>query len=180
MVIKMKTPVLETERVILRPLKITDAEDVFNNWAGDPEVTQYLRYNTHETVDVTKEWLISIEENDGKTPSYIWGLMLKETGELFGSFGLFYSQEHKMFEIGYCIMKKYWNNGLTTEAARAVIDFAVKELKQTTFFVCHAKENTASGRIIEKLGFVYHGDGEYSSVDRKRVFQSREYFLHIK
>jgi hypothetical protein len=77
-------------------------------------------------------------------------------------------------------MKKQWGLGLTTEAGKAMIDFAFNQLKQTTLFVCHAKDNIGSGKVIEKLGFVYQGDGEYSSLDGKEIFESREYLLTVQ
>ena len=175
----MVTPILETERILLRPLKISDAEAVYNNWATDTDVTKYVRWNNHRSIDVTLEWLTSLENNIESDKSYDWGFLLKETGEVFGSGGVFYNDEHKMFEIGYVTMKKYLNKGLTTEAAKAIVDFAVNELKQTELYARHAKENIASGKVMEKCGFVYHSDGEYSSFDGTRTFKSRECFLSL-
>lgn len=173
----MITPILETNRILLRPLKISDAEAIFDNWATDPDVTKYLRWNTHQSIDVTIGWLTFEEENIGNDNSYQWAFVKKENNEIFGSGGLSYNEEHKMLELGYVIMKKYWNQGLTTEAAGAFIDFAVKELNQSKFFAMHAKENPASGKVMEKIGFVYQKDGEYSSFDGKRIFESKEYVL---
>jgi ribosomal-protein-alanine N-acetyltransferase len=75
-------------------------------------------------------------------------------------------------------MKKYWGLGLATEASRAMLTFAVDELNEKNFYARYVKENTASGRVLEKLGFVYKQDGEYSAFDG-RVFESREYFLSV-
>jgi ribosomal-protein-alanine N-acetyltransferase len=173
----MTTPSVETSRIILRPLKISDAGTIFTNWASDPEVSKYMRWDTHKTVDVTIEWLTLEEKNIDKDDSYSWGFVLKETGGLIGSGGLLYNSEYEMFEVGYVIMKKYWGMGLATEAARACVDFAFNELDQNKLHVRHAKENIASGRVIEKLGFVYQSDGKYSSFDGKRITESREYIL---
>ncbi|MCL1824192.1 MAG: GNAT family N-acetyltransferase [Oscillospiraceae bacterium] len=176
----MTTPTLETERIILRPLKITDANDIFRNWASDPEVTKYMTYTTHETIETTTQWLKELENNIADENSYNWGFVYKNSNELFGSGGISYEEEHKMFSIGYNIMKKYWNMGLVTEAGRAMLDFVVNELNQTEFFGTHAKENPASGRVMEKLGFIYQKDGEYTCFDGVRVFQSREYLLKVR
>ncbi|MDZ4133345.1 MAG: hypothetical protein U1E11_09445 [Dethiobacteria bacterium] len=53
----MKTPVLETERLILKPLKIDDTETVFNNWSSNPVTTKYMQCNTHSEISETEEWL---------------------------------------------------------------------------------------------------------------------------
>ncbi|MCL2226974.1 MAG: GNAT family N-acetyltransferase [Oscillospiraceae bacterium] len=169
----MNTPILETERMLLRPPQITDAEAVFANWATDFEVTKYLRWNAHASIDETLEWLARTVEGIPSDDSYEWVLIHKESGETFGSAGIFYNEKRSVFEIGYCIMKKYWNKGLTTEVVREILDFGTRELKQTKFFAMHAKENPASGKVLEKAGFVYFEDGEYDSFDGKRVFESR-------
>lgn len=175
----MKTPVLETERLILRPLTVADAEEVFNNWTSDSVVAKYMRWSVHKTPEVTRQWLAQEEANVDKPTLYDWGFVLKETGELIGSGGLS-SADGKTFELGYNIMRKYWNQGLTTEAAKAIIDFGRRQLGIKKFFACHAKENVASGRVMQKVGFVYYKDGIHTSLDGTRTYEAREYILEIK
>ncbi|MCL2108789.1 MAG: GNAT family N-acetyltransferase [Oscillospiraceae bacterium] len=172
----MRTPNIETERLILRPLKISDAQTVFDNWASDPEATKHMRFDTHKSIDATIEWLTLEEGNLESDTAYNWGFTLKETGELFGSGGCYFRDDKGMFELGYILMKKQWGKGFATEAARAIVDFAVRKLKRKNLYVIHAKDNPESGRVIQKLGFTYHGDGEYSSLDGKRVFPVKEYY----
>lgn len=117
--------------------------------------------------------------NMAKESNYNWGFVLKENGEIFGSGSLVRNEEHGMFELGYNIMKKYWNQGLTTEASRAIVNFAANVLGVRSLFAAHAKDNTASGRVMEKLGFVYQRDGEITCFDGKRKFAVREYLLTI-
>ena len=117
----MKTPVLETERMILRPLKIEDVETVFYNWTSDEEVAKFMRWNTHENLDVTRAWIQSEIDFLEDDRIYNFGFVLKQTGELIGSGGLVYNEEHEMYELGYNLMKKYWNQGLATEAGKRII-----------------------------------------------------------
>ena len=173
----MITPSLQTERILLRPLSVADAEAIFNNWAADPNVTKHMRWNAHESIDVTLEWLTSEDADIANEKSYQWVFVHRGNNEVFGSGGLIYNEEHGMFEIGYVIMKKHWNQGLTTEASRAIVAFATCELKQQKLHARHAKENPASGRVMEKVGFVYLRDGQYASFDNKRIFECREYIL---
>lgn len=175
----MKTPTLETERIILRPLNVADADIIFESWTSDPDVAKYMNWNLHQNVNDTKEWLRMEEDNIEKSANYGWGFVLKETGELFGSGGLNYSEEYGMFELGYNIMKKYWNRGLTTEAAKVIIDFGSGTLGMNKFLARHANENPASGKVMEKVGFIYQKDGSYTSFDGKRSFESKEYILVI-
>jgi len=175
----MKTPILETERLILRPLTVADADVVFSGWASDPEVTKYMSYSAHKSVDETIEWLTQEEKNINNDKYFSWGFTLKEIGRLIGSGGVGYNEEHKMFAPGYNIMKAYWGKGLTTEALKAIIDFAVSELGAREFFCNHATENIASGKVMEKVGFVYQKDGEFKKLDGSETFPSREYLLNI-
>lgn len=85
----MKVPVLETERLILRPLSVNDAEHIFRTWASDPRVTEYMIYTTHENVGVTRNWLAEVE----KSQNLNLGFELKSTGELIGSGGAYYKAD---------------------------------------------------------------------------------------
>lgn len=64
---KAGTQNIETKRLLLRRFKIEDAEDMYNNWASDPEVTRYLTWPTHSSVDVTRDlltdWVIRYEDS---------------------------------------------------------------------------------------------------------------------
>ena len=77
-------------------------------------------------------------------------------------------------------MKKYWNKGLTTEAAKTIIDFGKNQLNQRQFYCCHAKDNPASGKVMTKVGFRYQNDGTYSSWNQEKTFESKEYLLIVE
>ncbi|HEX3026883.1 MAG TPA: GNAT family N-acetyltransferase [Clostridia bacterium] len=173
----MITPVLKTDRMTLRPLVLSDAEAAFRGWTSDPEVAKYMRWNLHKTVGDTKEWLAAEEENIGSPTYYDWGFVFQETGELIGCGGLVRHDEHGMFELGYNIMRQYWNRGLATEAAGAITDFARRQLGVRAIVCGHAKENPASGKVMEKVGFIYQADSEYLSFDGKKRFGCKEYLL---
>ena len=67
----MITPIIETERMILRPLTVADADDIFERWTTDERVAKYVRWSVHGSVDITKEWLKLAEENIPSDNSYI-------------------------------------------------------------------------------------------------------------
>ncbi|MCL1872889.1 MAG: GNAT family N-acetyltransferase [Clostridiales bacterium] len=175
----MLTPTIESTRILLRPLQVEDAETVYSNWASDPYVAKYMNWNLHQSVNDTIEWLSLEEKNIVLETNYTWGFVLKENNVLFGSGGITYNKEYEMFELGYCIMKKYWDLGLTTEAAQAIIDFGIQKLGITSYLGRHAIENPASGKVMSKLGFCYQKDGEFSSFDGTRTYKSREYLFSI-
>lgn len=176
----MKTPILESERLLLRPLTVNDAETAFANWTSDPAIAKFMRWELHKSVSETQEWLASEEALVEGDEVYNWGFILKDTGELIGSGGLVFIESKGMYELGYNIMRKYWNQGLTTEAAKAIVDFGKNELRQTKFYCCHAKDNPASGKVMTKVGFQYQNDGVYYSWNQERKFESKEYVLIIE
>ncbi|WMI70453.1 GNAT family N-acetyltransferase [Aminobacterium sp. MB27-C1] len=175
----MITPILETDRLILRLLKIDDAEEVFKNWSSDSETTKYMEWDMHTNINVTKEWLNAEEKLIYNDKNYTWGLELKKTGALIGSGGITYNPKVKMYEIGYIIMRQYWGQGIISEAVEKIIHFAKSQLGINELFAKHAKKNLASRHILEKMGFVYLKDGKYSKFSGDVEFESREYILRI-
>ena len=101
------TITLETERLILRKFNIKDAEGMFNNWASDNEVTKFLSWPTHKSINDTKgyiNWIIEQYEND---TTYDWIIEFKETKEVIGSIGAVSVNDNiNSVHIGYCISKK--------------------------------------------------------------------------
>jgi len=185
MINKMINSTIETERLILRPLTLADAGTAYHGWTGEPEVAKYVSWLPHHSIDEAIEWLREIEwkyDDTGNIISgdyYIWGFVLKETGELFGSGGLIWEEEWQLFQVGYNIMKTHWNHGYTTEAMKAILCFASANLGIKKVSGGHAKENTASAKVLEKLGFIYDRDDITPHVDGIRFFDSREYLLEI-
>ena len=176
---------IETERLLLRPLTFADANTAFFGWTSDPDVAKYVSWLPHKSMDETIEWLkeitwkLDLEGNIITSDNYIWGFVLKETGELFGSGGLIWENDWQIFQVGYNIMKTHWNRGYTTEAMKAILNFAVINLGIKKVAGGHAKENLASAKVINKLGFIYDRDDITPHVDGKRFFDSREYLLDL-
>ena len=171
------TNIIETDRLILRPLTLADAETAFR-WTGDLEVAKYVSWLPHYSMDDVLKWLKEIEwkhPND----NYIWGFVLKETDELFGSGGLIWEENWQLFQVGYNIMTTHQNRGYTTEAMKAILQFAAANLGIKIVAGGHAKENLASSRVLEKLGFVYDRDSLTPHIDGTKVFDSREYLLDL-
>jgi Acetyltransferases, including N-acetylases of ribosomal proteins len=173
--------ILETERLVLRPLTLADAAVAFHGWTGDAEVAEYVSWLPHYSIEDTVKWIDEIKWADdiSEMDCFIWGFVLKETGELIGSGGLIWEEDWQLYQVGYNIMKTYWGRGFTTEAMRTVLAFAADELGLKKLAGGHAKENIGSRRVLEKLGFVYDRDDITPHVDGTKVFDSREYYLDL-
>ncbi len=125
----------------------------------------------------TKDWL-SLEEESIEGDNYTWGFVLKATDSLIGSGGLVFNSGKGCYELGYNLMHSQWGMGFATEASRKILEFAKNNLNQKKIFCCHAFENTKSKNVIEKLGFIYVGDGFYQKFDGTTM-KSKEYFLDL-
>lgn len=161
-------PTIETERLILRPLTVDDAEAVFQ-WTGDERVTKFMCYSTYSSVEQVREWL----ENGS---SGIWGFERKSDGLLMGSGDVHPdSSEEGFWVFGYCFRYDCWGHGYATEAAKAMIKYAYENLGARKFMAQHALENPASGRVMEKCGLNFSGYGSYGKIDGSCEFKSKVY-----
>lgn len=172
------TVILETERLILRKFKLEDAEEVFKNWGSDDEVSKYVRWSTHKTIEDTKEYLESVMDKY-RNNEFEWALSLKDTGELIGAMVAFISEDDR-YEIGYNIARKHWRKGYTTEALRTVMDYLINEVGIKKFICSHAKLNPASGAVMQKVGFKYVKDEFVEKFDKSEKFDTKVYYLDIE
>lgn len=171
---------LETDRLILRGLTIKDAQLVFDNWTSDPDVAKFMRWNVHQSVEDTIQWMKFCESNKDNKEFYDWGIILKSTQEPIGSIGAFiHNDEPERYEVGYAISKKHWNKGYATEALKRIMEFLIHEVGMKKFIAVHSIENPASGVVLERNGFKYIRNGTYSSSDGKRQFICKVYYYDV-
>lgn len=147
---------IATERLTLRRFEIEDAENMFYNWANDPEVTKYLTWPAHESVDTTetilKEWISKYDEKD----FYQWAIELNDLEQPIGTISAIKTDERvESVEIGYCIGKSFWNNGYMTEALTAIIRFFINEVGAGRVWARHDTENPNSGKVMAAAGMDY-------------------------
>ncbi len=152
------TKKIETRRLILRQFTLNDAEPMYRNWASDGEVTRYLTWTPHESVEETKSLLKEWIDDYKKPEKYEWCIELKEIGEPIGSIGVVGIREKiGAMEIGYCISEAYWHQGITSEAFEAVIAYLTKEVGARRIESRHDTRNPYSGKVMEKCGLKYEG-----------------------
>ena len=150
------TKTLETERLILRRIKESDAEEAFENWTNDSKVTRYISWEPHGNVEVTKSFLKSVVEEYNKEFTYKWVVYVKELDNIIGTIDIVHkSILDKTCEIGYCYGSKYWNKGYGTEALKKVIEFLFNEVGFELIEIKHQEENIASGKVMQKAGLKY-------------------------
>lgn len=167
---------LETERLILRVLTPEDYEDAFK-WCGDPNVNKFMIYPLYTNALDVKVWLESLNPDDPH--AYDYGFVLKETGELIGSGGMYYHPEKDVWTFGYNLRYDMWNKGITTEAIKAIIDYVCSQCEVKVIEAEHAVDNPASGRVMEKLGLQFVRFGEYKKFDGSETFRSKVYRIEL-
>lgn len=152
------TKKLETARLILRPFVKEDAPAMYRNWASDPEVTKFLSWPTYKTVDTAYEILNIWVPQYRDDTFYQWAIELKEIGEVIGSISVVnFDERVDMAEIGFCIGRSWWGQGIMTEAFQAVIDFLFGEVGVLRIEAGHDPNNPASGAVQRKCGLKYEG-----------------------
>jgi ribosomal-protein-alanine N-acetyltransferase len=139
-------------------MTIEDADAAFNNWTSDPEVTQFLTWPTHSTVDVTKALISSVLAEYEKPEYYNWYIVLKSTNEPIGSIGVVRDNFNVgMVHMGYCIGKAWWNKGYTSEALEVLIRFFFEQVGANRIEARHNPNNPNSGKVMQKCGMKYEG-----------------------
>ncbi|WP_000443768.1 GNAT family N-acetyltransferase [Streptococcus sp. oral taxon 058] len=156
-------PSIETERLLLRPVTLDDAEAMFE-YASDRENTRYT-FPTNQSLEETKN---NIAQFYLANPLGRWGIELKSSGQFIGTIDLHkIDTVLKKAAIGYIINKKYWKQGLTTEATRAVIELAFEKIGMNKLTALHDKDNPASGKVMEKSGMRFSHEEPYARMDKK-------------
>lgn len=178
MVVHKGTVTLETERLILRRFKVSDAPAMYKNWASDSEVTQYLQWQPHVSAEATGELLDQWAESYKEDDYYQWAIVLKELGEPVGGISVVSHDDNVgKAHIGYCIGRKWWHRGITSEALSAVIDFLFDEVGMQRIEARHDVRNPNSGGVMKKCGMKYEGTMRRSDITNSGMSDASWYAI---
>jgi|GEM_PF-22911 len=162
---------LKTERMLLRPLTVADAEAVWQ-WASDEDVARYMVYPTYTDLEDVRAWLRSVERSDDV---YEFGFQRLSDGLLMGSGSIGPDEKAGFWGFGYNLRRDCWGFGYATEAAKAMIAFAHDAFGVTRFRASHVDVNRASGHVMEKCGLHFAGYGRHVKLDGTCPARSMEY-----
>ncbi len=150
-------PILECERLVLRPIRITDAEDVYD-YSKRVDLTRFLLWSPHPYIAYTKEYLKYVVKQYRAGNFYDWAIEEKESGRMIGTCGFTsIDAEHRSAEIGYVLNPDFHRRGYAPEAARAVINFGFRELSLNRIQCRFMKGNDASLKVAQRLGMTFEG-----------------------
>lgn len=152
-----KTKLFETERLILRRFELADAEDMFKNYCSSENVTRYMTWNPHPSVEDTKAYLTNVVMPKYDEGAYVWAIVLKEINEVIGCIDInHYDTRKKHACFGWVIGEKFWGKGIMPEAATVIRDYMFSE-GFVRLWAIHNTGNLKSGRVMQKIGMIHEG-----------------------
>jgi [ribosomal protein S5]-alanine N-acetyltransferase len=146
---------IETSRLVLRRPLPSDASEVFERYASDPEVTMFLGWPRHRTVADTLAFVRFSDEEWDRWPAGPYVIASRVDGRLLGSTGLAFEAPDRAM-TGYVLAKDAWGQGYATEALQAIVDLARRLCVVRLYALCHP-QHRASWRVLEKCGFTCEG-----------------------
>lgn len=142
---------LETDRLILRPVEDSDLDDLFNNWSSDLITPKYLTFKTHTSKKQTEKFIENLKKSC-KNNDFQWVIEYKENHQVIGVISGTHSYKYKCIELGYSISSKYFNNGFMTEALKKISDYLLYDLNYNVIEAIIPSKNIASIKVAQNIG----------------------------
>ena len=158
MITYLGTPKIETERLILRRMELSDTQKVFDHWLSDERISENRVNSEHKTVSETTDRVTKIVGDYVNKDFCWWAIERKADGELIGEIDLYdFDNTTGNCEVSYSIGYEWWNQGYATEALRAVVEFGFIHMNIHKIAAAHNTDNPASGKVLVKAGMVQEG-----------------------
>lgn len=148
---------LKTDRLLLRPLAMEDLE-LYHSYASDKDNTTYMYYLPYDTVEETRQYLRRVADEWQKEQASLYEFAVMRREEQIGTVSVTVNDGRTDGELAWIIDKRHWKNGYASEAAAAVLYFAVNELKLLRVFACCDYRNKGSYRLMKKIGLTLEND----------------------
>jgi ribosomal-protein-alanine N-acetyltransferase len=151
-------PYLETTRLSLRKVTKDDVLDMYA-YSSDIEVTRFLRWGPHQTVEDTENYIsyVLVQYREGQDGP--WAIELKQVNSIIGHIHLMEIDVlHRKAQIGFVLSKGYWNKGIMTEALITVLEYSFEKLGLNRLEGLCISSNQAAIRVLEKVGMVKEGE----------------------
>ena len=178
-----RLPVITTQRLVLRPVRMSDASDLYA-YSSDPEVARHVLWDAHRSIHQTRAYIRFLlkQYRNGDPGSFV--VELKQEQRVIGTIGFMWLQrDNRSAEVGYSLSRTYWNRGIMTEALGALIGFGFERLNLNRIEAQHESDNPASGRVMLHVGMAHEGrlrqriynKGRYVDVDLYAILRN-DYF----
>jgi [ribosomal protein S5]-alanine N-acetyltransferase len=146
---------IETDRLVIRRPRADDAAAIFARYAADAEVTRYLSFPRHLSIDQTRAFLDFAADEWRRWPAGPYLIEDRADGRLLGGTGLGFESPW-CASTGYLLARDAWGRGYATEAVGAMVAAARRAGVVRLYAMCHT-DNAASRRVLEKSGFGHEG-----------------------
>ncbi|MEO5781925.1 MAG: GNAT family N-acetyltransferase [Ginsengibacter sp.] len=167
------SPVLETERLLLRKVSMDDAEDVFLLRTNEAAM-KYINKPKLMTIDDAKELIKKMNEPD----RIQWGITLPTDNKIIGTIGFHkIEKEHYRAEIGYMLHPNHWNTGMMSEAIAKVMEHGFNKMQLHSIEAIINPSNYASRNLLKKFGFIKEGYYKENYFFEGAFFDSEVYSL---
>jgi ribosomal-protein-alanine N-acetyltransferase len=157
---------IETERLILRDVELTDVQGMFE-LDSDPEVHEFLGKKPIKTLDEAKKVIEYIRGQYKKHGIGRWAIIDKQTNDFIGWSGLKYEEyvrDFHYYDLGYRLRRKYWGQGIATETAIESLKYGFEKLNLKEIGGGAEKDHVASNKILQKVGLKFIEEIEYDGV----------------
>lgn len=146
---------IHTDRLTLRPPRLSDAAEIFARYAADPQVTRYMSWTVNESVTETEAFLADVLDMSARGELVLWVITCRQSRKICGTISLRFAEPTAT--LGYCLARDCWGKGFATEAADAVVPQAWREpgIERLEAYCCI--ENARSARVLEKVGLHFTG-----------------------
>lgn len=150
-------PELETERLVLRRMRPTDAEDALKN-LSDPEVVRHVPLGACQNLNEARAFLQNFLDHYAARRVAPWGVNLKANGRHIGVCGYEnWGPNSDRAEMGFLFGREFWGQGYAYEAAKAAIAFGFETMRLNRIEARTVPENLAAQHLLERLGMTYEG-----------------------
>ncbi len=164
-----RLPTLTTPRLILRPVRMSDAQDLYE-YSRDPQVAQHVLWEAHRSIHQTRAYIRYLLRQYRNAAPGTFAIALRDGGKVIGTIGFMWVQhENRSAEVGYSLSRAYWNRGYMSEALRAVLDFGFTKLNLNRIEAQHECDNPASGHVMKNAGMRHEG------TLRERIYNKGRY-----
>lgn len=145
---------LRSARLVLRAPRMDDAAAIFDRYAGNPEVTRFVSWPTHRSLDDTHAFIEGAAEGRSRGVDFVY--VIEREGEVIGSTGLVFDAPHRAM-TGYVLSKPAWRQGYASEATQVLRELAFAQRGFVRLYAyCHAN-HTRSERLLHRCGFAREG-----------------------
>lgn len=150
-------PILETERFILRQLRLEDAPDLFSYFSKD-EVTEFYDLESFTEVGQAEELIKNWNDRFTNAQGIRWGITFKHEDRIIGTCGFHnWSKEHFKIEVGYELSPPFWRQGIMTEVLKTVINYGFSRLGLNRIEAFIDPHNISSRKLLQKVGLTEEG-----------------------